>query len=213
MKKILIVIFALSFVTYAGCKKRDKEDVSQLVKVSQPTININGDKFVTLSVGEAYADPGATVIDDVTGGQSQVTAVSSNLDVSTPGVYYMQYTAKNGNGYINNNVRYIAVTNYDDAVDLTGTYKRTSNGVEVEVTKVAPSFYKNSDMGGAGLSDALYFVILDDTTITGGVQFSETIGAEIATLSESLDLNDPITFKYALDAAGYGPAVRTFVKQ
>ncbi|MFA6057343.1 MAG: immunoglobulin-like domain-containing protein [Taibaiella sp.] len=215
MKKIIIILFAFSFLAYAGCRKRDTEEgVSKVVDVSKPTINLKGDKFVSLSVGEAYADPGATLIDDISGAQSDIPAAEyTNLDVSTPGVYYMLYSAKNSNGYINNNVRYIAVTDYNDAVDLTGTYVRTLNGVEVEVTKVAPSFYKNSDMGGASLSDALYFAIINDTTITGGVQFSESIGSEIATNSESLDLNDPYTLRYALDAAGYGTAVRTFVKQ
>lgn len=215
MKKIIIVLFAFSFLAYTGCRKRDTEEgVSTVVDVSKPTINLKGDKFVTLSVGEAYTDPGGTLIDDISGAESDIPAAEyTNLDISTPGVYYMLYSAKNSNGYINNNVRYIAVTDYNDAVDLTGTYARTSNGVEVEVTKVAPSFYKNSDMGGAGLGDALYFVIIDDSTITGGTQFSETIGAEISTNSEGLSLDDPYTFKYALTAGGYGPAVRTFVKQ
>lgn len=216
MKKIIIILFAFSFLAYTGCRKRDTEEgVSKVVDVSKPTINLKGDKFVTLSVGEAYTDPGATLIDDISGAQSDIPAAEyTNLDVSTPGVYYMLYSAKNSNGYINNNVRYIAVTDYNDAVDISGTYLRAATGVETEVTKVAPSFYETSNMGGAPTAvDPMYFVILNDSTVTGGVQFSETLASEISTNSESLDLNAPITISYALDAPGYGTAVRTFVKQ
>lgn len=214
MKKIIIALFAVGFLLHTGCRKRDTEEgVSKVVEVTAPTINLKGDKFISLSVGESYSDPGATAIDDVTGEETQIMAEYSSLDPSTPGMYYMLYTAKNGNGYIQNTVRYIAVTNYDDAVDLTGTYERTANGVLVEVTKVAPSMYKNADMGGARINDALYFVIINDTTIAAGPQFSESLGAEILTGGESLSLDDPYTFKYALGAPGYGTALRTFVKQ
>jgi len=214
MKKLIITLLAFSFLAHTGCRKRDSEEgVSQVVDVTFPTINLKGDKFVSLSVGESYTDPGATAIDDITGAQSEITAEFSNLDPSTPGMYYMLYSAKNANGYIQNNVRYIAVTNYNDAVDLTGTYKRTANGVLVEVTKVAPSMYKNADMGGAGIADALYFVIIDDSTIAAGPQFSESLGTEIETGSEGLSLDNPYTFQYALGAPGYGTAVRVFVKQ
>lgn len=200
-------------LAYAGCRKRDTDNISTVVNVSQPSIDIKGDKFVSLSVGEAYSDPGATSIDDISGAQADIMAAYSSLDISTPGMYYMLYTAKNANGYVKNVVRYIAVTEYDDAVDLTGTYERTSNGVLVDVTKVAPSMYKNADMGGAGLTDALYFVIINDSTISAGPQFSESLGAEIGTVSEGISLSDPYTFQYALDAPGYGPAVRVFEKQ
>lgn len=213
MKKLIIITLVLGLFTYTGCKKRDDYDVSKVVEVSAPTINLKGDKFVTLSVGESYTDPGATSIDDVSGAQADIVAEFSNLDPSTPGMYYMLYSAKNANGYVQNTVRYIGVTNYNDAVDLTGTYRRTANGVMVDVTKVAPSMYKNADMGGAGIGDALYFVIIDDSTISAGPQFSESLGAEIETGSEGLSLDDPYTFQYALGAPGYGTAVRVFVKQ
>lgn len=213
MKKIIIILFALSFMAYAGCRKRD-DQVSKVVDVTYPTINLNGDKFVSLAVGESYTDPGAVSIDDISGEQTNLPeAESSNLDVNTPGVYYMLYSAKNANGYIKNEVRYIAVTDYNDAVDISGTYLRSGTPIEVNISKVGKSFYKNADMGGAGLSDAIYIAIINDSTITGGVQFSESLGSEISTNSESLNLNDPYTIKYALDAAGYGTQVRTFVKQ
>ncbi|MFA6057346.1 MAG: immunoglobulin-like domain-containing protein [Taibaiella sp.] len=213
MKNILIISIYLALLAVAGCRKRDTDHVSQVVKVSKPTINLKGDKFVTLAVGGTYTDPGATLIDDITGSSSDIVAKSSNLDLTKPGLYYMLYSAKNSNGYFNNNVRYIAVTNYNDAVDISGTYKRTANAVVVNVTKVSKAMYKNDDMGGAKIADALYFAIINDTTIASSPQFSESLGAEIKTNSGKISLSTPYTFQYALSASGYGPAVRVFVKQ
>ncbi len=212
MKKLIIFTIALGLITFAGCKKRDTDDISTVVDVTHPSIELNGDKFITLPVGGSYTDEGAVATDDISGATSSIMAESSNLDPSTPGMYYMLYTTQNANGYITNVVRYIGVTAYNDAVDMSGTYVRTANGVEVEVSKVAPSMYKNADMGGAGLTDALYFVIINDTTIAAGPQFSESLNAEIQTASERLSLDDPFTFRYALGAPGYGTAVRIFQK-
>lgn len=196
-----------------ACRKR-KDDVSKVVVV--PTMQVAGEKFISIRVGDPMpADEGATVVNDAPlQGDANVKAIENTVDVNTPGMYYMLYQTKTKNGYTVGAARYIAVTNYDDTEDLSGTYTRTANGIEVEVERLARGLYVNKDMGGAGLSDALYFTVINDTTIAAGPQFSETIGDVINTESESLLIEpDAVTIRYALDAPGYGTAVRTFIKE
>ncbi|RYE26138.1 MAG: DUF5011 domain-containing protein [Sphingobacteriales bacterium] len=212
MKKLLIILLALSpAIFYTSCKK--DETVSKVVNVSFPSIKLNGEKYVTLNVGQTYDDPGAVSTDDISGATANLKADYSSLDVNTPGIYYMQYKAKNANGYITNVGRYIAVTNYQDDFDFSGVYERTSNGVQVNITKVSRGLYMTDDMGGAGLPDAAYFAIIDNSTIDFGPQLSESIGAEIDASGETVEIDGTdVTIQYALSAAGYGTAPRTFVR-
>ena len=211
MRKIFIAMLAIP-IAFAACKKED--DVSKVVEITYPDITLNGSKYVSLTVGESYADPGAVVNDDVSGTQHNIMASYSSLNTSTPGLYYMQYSFTNPNGYTTNVGRYIAVTDYPDAIDISGVYERTANGVLVNLSRVARGLYMTDDMGGAGLPDAGYFAVLNDSTIDFGPQLSETIGEEIFAVNGSLEIGPTDTsYSYALRAPGYGTTSRTFLKQ
>lgn len=200
-----------------ACKK-ETDDVSKVVTVSAPTININGSKFMTLSVGTPFVDSGATLIDDVTGQSSKIMADTVDgggvVDVSTPGLYTLTYSAKNANGYGSVNARYVAVTNYPDNANLSGKYVRQSNQVAVTVSRKSRALYAISDFGGANIPDVGYFAVLDTSHIDFGVQYSETIGAFFTAKVSYLHIRPGDTsFAYALTAPGYGTAVRVFKKQ
>lgn len=213
MKKAILLLIGILPILATSCRK-DPNAVSKVVKVSFPTVELNGEKYVTLNVGQPYEDPGAVSKDDVSGTTANISADISTLDITTPGIYYMQYTAINANGYKTKAGRYIAVTNYTDEMNLEGVYTRTSNGVEVNITKVSRALYMTDDMGGAGLPDAAYFAVIDNSTIDFGPQLSESIGEEIDATGEKLIIDPPDTaISYALQAPGYGTATRTFVKQ
>ncbi len=212
MKQIFLLIMTAILLLQVSCRK-DPDMISTVVDVTYPKIELKGEKFVTLNVGQAYEDPGATATDDISGAKTEIMAYANTLDVNTPGLYYMGYTAKNSNGYVRKVARYIAVTNYQDDIDLTGTYYRAATDVEVEITKVSRALYRNSDMGGAGLEDAAYFVMIDDATFDVGLQLSESIGEEIDGFDELLEITDSSTvIQYSLDAPGYGTAPRIFTK-
>src|SRR5262245_41984307 len=109
MKKIILASLCLLALSI-GCKKED--NVSRVVNATGPVVTLKGSKFVSIPVGGTYADPGATVFDDFTNKTSDVSADVNTLDAATPGLYYMEYTAKNANGYVTSAARYIAVTNW-----------------------------------------------------------------------------------------------------
>lgn len=211
MKKIFAIL-AITILTVTACKK-DKT-VSHVVTV--PTVKVNGDKFITINVGGTMPeDAGATVVnDEAISGGNNIMASENNVDVNTPGIYYMLYQTQTKNGYTVGAARYIAVTNYTDAEDLSGTYVRTANDVPVELTRKSRALYENNDMGGAGLSDAIYFAVINDSTIVAGPEYSETLSTVIDTKNAELHIEpDNTYFQYILIAPGYGTPLRKFVKE
>ena len=211
MKRILFLI-AASALCFTACKK-DKDDVSKVVDITYPEVRLNGEKYTTLNLGQPYDDPGAVSVDDVSGSESSVNATTNTVDPTTPGLYYMSYIATNANGYKTTAGRYIAVNNYNDNINLEGTYLRAAKGAEVHVTRVSRGMYMIDDMGGAGLPDAAYIAVIDDNTFDLGLQISESLGTEIEGHNEKIVIYGGDTIlQYSLDAPGYGTAVRSFVK-
>lgn len=56
-----------------------------------PVIELVGDESIEIAWSSAYADPGASAIDDVDGPVEVIT--SGEIDLTTPGVYVLTYTA------------------------------------------------------------------------------------------------------------------------
>ncbi len=212
MKKLLLIA-GVALTAFAACKKTD-DNVSKVVTVSHPAININGSKFMTINVGAPFVDSGATLIDDVTGQSSVIMAdTTSAVDPSTPGMYTLTYSAKNANGYGSINARYVAVTNYPDNTNIGGRFVRQSNSLAVQVTRVSRAIYRTGDFGGAGIPDAAYFAVIDTATIDFGQQYSETIGSFFSVDVSYFHLRPGDTsYAYVLHAPGYGTALRVFKK-
>jgi hypothetical protein len=215
MKKSLIIL-AVAALAFTGCDK-DPDTVSRTVDVSYPIITLNGDEVVSQPIGTgSYVDPGATGTDDITGATTTLSPVLNNVDLTTAGFYSVKYTMSNANGYISNKVRLVLVTPVDPAVDLSGTYARTSNGQTVTVTKRGTGLYTTDNVGGVANNPAfifdVYFGQISDTEIQVPVQPSG-LGGDIYCDNGTLDLNIPITYSYVVHGTGFGTAVRTFVKQ
>ena len=162
MKRYFSIIFISILICISSCKKEDTADVSTTVKVSYPAINLNGaaaDSVVFVPVGGTFTEPGATLVDDITGAQSQITAESNDVDVNNPGVYYVTYRASNSNGFETVRFRVIAV--YDTSIaaeDYSGTYAHL-NARLVTVTQLAPRYFFCDDLYGTfNIPIPAYFV-------------------------------------------------------
>jgi hypothetical protein len=210
MKKIALWA-SVAVIAFASCKKYDTVSVVRTL----PTVEIKGEKFITINVGGTVPDEGAAVVNDVPKeGENNLTAVENNVDPNTPGLYYMLYETETANGFTASAARYIAVTDYPDSVDISGNYLRAATGVTVRVDRVARALYRVADMGGAGIpNDVIYFVRLTDSTIALSPQYSESLHTEIYGVNGMFDYGPPAVFSYALRSPGYGTAQRTFVRQ
>lgn len=215
IKPILIATALVLMI--AGCKKEDQFP-SKTVQVTYPGIELKGDSIVSITVGTAYTDAGATLIDDITGASSDLEASDNPVDVNTPGLYMVTYEASNANGFTTVKQRPVLVTNIDPSWDLTGVYQRTSNGVDVNVTEVANGLYVIDNVGGVVASSPqfifpVYMGQLDDSTMTIPAQYiadKTVLDADEETLTV---LPGDTSYSYVVLNPSFGESVRTFVKQ
>jgi hypothetical protein len=213
MKKSLLILM-LGAVVLTSCDK-NPDPVSKVVTVSYPTITLNGDQIVSTVVGTgAYADPGATGTDDVTGATSTLSPVLNNVDLTSPGFYSVKYSMKNSNGYITESTRLVLVTSVDPAVDLSGPYHRVSNNQGVTVTKRGTGLYTTDNVGGVANNPAFIFDVymgqVDDANLVVPTQPS-ALGGDIYCDNTTLDISPADTsYSYIVRGSGFGTAVRVF---
>jgi Domain of unknown function (DUF5011) len=216
MKKLFILILATGFVI-SSCNK-DHEVVSTVVEVTYPTINVNGSEFIHLPINGTYTELGATLIDDISGAQSQIQPVANDLDVTTQGIYSVTYEAANTNGFRTEVKRKILVLDYtapvglDPNFDISGNYLRAATGVIARLIKLDNGLYISDHIGGTS-AIAGYIVTPDTTSIDLPAQYTD--GELLEGINETFDNSDPAhtTFSYKIIAETFGTSTRTFVKQ
>lgn len=181
-KLIKIYLIALTCIL-ASCQKESTDNISKVVKVSYPTINLKGpaaDSIVFVPVGGSYSESGATLIDDISGASSDLPAGSNDIDLSTPGVYTVLYTAANANGFETTKARVVVV--YNPAVspeDFTGSYAH-NNGRVVSVTQLSPRLFMCDDLYGTfSIPIPLYFVDFGDGLYIPQQSIDASLGVEV----------------------------------
>jgi hypothetical protein len=220
MKK-LVILFSVVAVAFTACENDNAPNPevttsSKVVTVSYPTITLNGNEFVHIPVGGTFVDSGATLIDDVTGAVSQITATSSELDNTTPGLYAVLYEAKNANGFLTTATRTVLVLDYtppatlDPNFNIEGYYLRAATGVLCHIVRMDNGLYINDHIGGSTPVPG-YFVMPD--TVSFDIPPQVTSGLQLSGNSEVFNPGPPITLQYKLAASGFGTGNRIFVKQ
>ncbi len=216
MKKLYILILSIVFILNS-CKK-DPDVVSKVVEVTYPTINVNGSEIIHLPINGTYTELGATLIDDVSGAQSQIQPISNEIDVTTQGMYKVTYEAANANGFKTQAVRNVLVLDYtppaglDPNFDISGNYLRAVTGVIAKLVKLDNGLYVSDHIGGTS-AIAAYIVTPDTMSIDLPVQV--VYGELLEGINETFNNSNPAatTFSYKIVAESFGTSTRTFVKQ
>lgn len=183
-----MAVFCLS-----SCSDEEHTDTTITYYVS---LELQGDDFVQVPLGTTYTDAGCKAElngEDYT--SNVITTGLDEIDVNTPGLYTVTYTAYNADGYGNSVERTVAVCDPTITTDLSGEYTVATDsyrdysgtitkfaGYTVNITLAAPGIFYVSDMlggyydqrAGYGSSYALhgYWQLLADGTLkalSGGV--------------------------------------------
>ena len=142
-----------------------------------------------------------------------VTYDPSVIDNTTPGLYVVPVISeKNVNGYFSADAAYVAVTNIDTAVSLNGSWDRQGFTTFQTLTEVKNGLYQIVNIGGAAgavgylcQKDSSSFSFPVQPTIYGDMYFTQT---SLRMISSRRD-----TMRYVVINAGFGTALRTFVKR
>lgn len=128
-----------------------------------PVINLIGMDTVRVEQGATYTDAGATAVDAIEGDITAKMVVTSDLDVSQPGIYFVKYEVTNASG-LNAipQMRYILVT-----IDQTAPVM-TLNGNQNDTVEVKTVYTER----GARAIDAIDGDISSSITITGSVNMN-----------------------------------------
>lgn len=207
--KFLIIAF-ISIVLVSGCKKSTENVTTKVVEPHYPTIALNGQDIILVSLSGNYAEAGAVGKDDQTGDTTNLDPISNDVDLKTAGLYTVQYLTKNSDGYETSATRYIAVTSVVDPVDYSGTYLRAATGVNIIITKVDNGVYKVQNPGGAGSGTGIivYFVETEPGVFVCPAQ--PTIAGSFAVINITITAEGA---SWNVVNSGYGAALRRFEKQ
>lgn len=181
-----------------------------------PAVTLTGSTYMAVAKGSTYTDPGAAA---TAGGQSIKVTTTGTVNTSAVGVYLVNYTAINSDGFPATATRYVAVYSTDATAvnnDFSGSYLRAATGASAVWTKIAPGVYTISNPGGA-VGVSLTVIAFNPTgnsitipsQIAGGnptssAQESTVAGATPGTLA---------SYKMQILNPGYGTSVRSFTKQ
>ena len=222
MKYFKIFIPLLFLLSFMSCAKKEsfdntKEKVGISRVINFPIMNLKGDRYMVVTVGGTFTDPGVAA---TVGGADIPSTVEGTVNTSTSGVYNLVYSAVNSDGFSASVTRTVAVYSTDasaEANDLSGTYLRELTGLTSTWTKLAPGVYKVVNPGGAGAGTALTVIVFNNTGLTIKIPPQVSNDGNISTSSNETYTNatatSPATFTWKFLNPGYGAGFRIFIKQ
>ncbi len=198
-KTHLVLLFVTGIMI--SCNK-DKESEGKYSITYYPEIEIIGDKVLSIVKDEEYEDEGVIVTEQ--GVEIDWTS-SGEVDITTPGMYTITYTAVNQEGFSKSETRTVFVIPepvVEGSASIAGVYARAANGRLSTVTSVAPGVYYMTDgwgsasSGGNPLAVPCYLMCTDGEnidmpvypTVFGGMTgFGTYDGTEMAITTILLD--------------------------
>lgn len=212
----LIVIAMITF----SCNKESFNYKPGYIATSKityyPSVTLTGDTYMVIQKGGSFADPGASA---TAGGKSLKVVTSGTVNTNVVGIYLVNYTATNSDGFPATATRYIAVYSTDATAqnnDFSGDYLRASTGATATWTKLAPGVYTIHNPGGAVGNGLIVFAfnqtgyqISIPSQIAGG---SPTSSAKESTVPGTAP-GTLASYKMEIINPGFGTSVRSFTKQ
>lgn len=147
---LLTALVVLTSV-FTACKK--DYEASKITYL--PNIEIIGEEIIVIVAGDDYNEPGAVATEN---GTPIDFTVSGSVDNNTPGIYILNYLATNKDGFSATDSRTVIVVAeafIPGSADISGNYKRSTNGRDCEVSNVVDGVYFMTDGWGSATSGGL----------------------------------------------------------
>ncbi len=192
MKYKISLFFLLAATFFSSCNKYDIRDDGQYVGVSKITnyvvLTLNGDAIIALVKGDTYTEQGVTATE---AGKTVDYTTDGSVDTNTPGVYVINYSAVNADGYSSSVSRTVVVGpgHENPGVDISGTYNYIAASASSTVTKLGDGVYYTTNLWSAATTIPAIFFCLDGLNITIPTQTTGFGGME------GTGVFDPVTGK------------------
>lgn len=150
MRKIFysILMGGLLLGTATSCED-SVEDLSKVTYFAE--LNLKGDNFVKISVGETYTEPGYEATENGEDISDRVK-VSGNIDNTTPGFYNLVYSVANVDGFSVSQTRQVMVVDPDHLASAYQGESQTSTrhytGAPILITENPDGTYLIDDLLG-----------------------------------------------------------------
>ncbi len=212
MKKIVLYISLLCIAAFFyACESDDTENVSEITNYA--SIVLIGDSEIIINQNDPFTDPGA----DVTiAGEPVPYETSTIVDSSVPGVYFINYSATNEDGFTATGSRTVVVVSTEPSMfNLAGNWAR-SNGSPGTLTQLSDREYMYDNAGGVTGENQLTikFINVNDKQIW--IPFQENAspsGLSVRSFQPG-NIEDNDHFSWTLSASGfYGTFERFFIRQ
>lgn len=208
-KSIITALAAI--VVFAGCKP-DEPEASRPTFL--PVVAVVGEELEVIVAGDEYSDPGATASEN---GVTIDYTTDGAVDPTTAGVYIINYSATNSDGFSASASRTVIVLPepfVEGSADISGVYKRAANGRLSTVTKIVDGAYTFSDAWGSATSGGNPFPIFSYLFSTNGFDVSippypTAFGADI----EGVGTNDGAVMPIQTSLVGLATRINTWNKQ
>jgi hypothetical protein len=220
MKNILRFVCGSFLIIICSCNKETIVDTPNQVGISKvayyPSIEIIGPKFVSVTEGNAYNDPGATAM--LNGDSIPYTTSMAITATTPPAVYTINYTATSPDGTSSDQriVVVVPASVVTDPViianDYSGVYLRAATGVTSTWTKLSTGVYTVENPGGSsGVGQLVVATNYSANNIQIPEQTSPFFGGVVSSTETTYDA--PGKYTWVFFAPGYGTGPRSFEKQ
>ncbi len=190
----LLTLTLMIGVGFSSCKKKGcmdenaanynedakKDDGSC---VYSPTITLNGDETMTISVGSGYVDPGATAMDNE-GTSIVVTTDSSLVNDTVVGSFIITYTATNQHGTTTADRTVNVIINHENWPGDWSVSDDCGGGTSGLGLNSSPNI-----IAGANNSQIIINEFRDGATSVFGTTMCDIDGANIAISEQTTDAN------------------------
>lgn len=152
-------MLCLSLVALGSCSDDTTQDTSKVTHFV--TFTLNGESVMQIPVGSSFTDPGVVAMEGTEDVTSSVK-VDGTVNANAIGIYSIQYSAVNQDGFSSSASRTVAVYDPNVSADISGAYTvgkgtfrlragvtTAYSGFAITLTQAAPGIFLMSDyLGG-----------------------------------------------------------------